>query len=201
MRLDQRRIEAHPLGRRIDVSAGVAQHRPGPLVQEVDADLLEHGQRSLVDRLQLIRRNKRDRREGKTRLRLPGAGPGAPRSPPRLRRRGASSPGGALSVIVSSSLYRRRRWKPRAGSRSTSRARRQASRRLARRLTSFRHRRIQNCAPRADQAPTPAGANTRFDPRPTIRRPIRRCPDRRSPWRSRHDIPRRRIPRREPRPP
>ena len=42
LRLDQSGIEAHAVGVRIDVGAGVLQHRARLGVQEIDADLLQH---------------------------------------------------------------------------------------------------------------------------------------------------------------
>ena len=69
LRLDQRGRKAHALRGRIDIGAGVLQHRTRPVVQEVHADLLEHCERGAVDRLQLVRRNEIERREGQARLR------------------------------------------------------------------------------------------------------------------------------------
>ena len=75
---DQRRIEPNPPRGRIDVGAGVAQHRARLVMQEVDADLLQDRERGLMDRFELVAGDEVERRE--RRLRLAGR-----------RRRGSSA--------------------------------------------------------------------------------------------------------------
>ena len=69
VRFDQRRVEAHPARGRIDVGAGALQHGARLVVQEVDADLLQHLERGLMDRFEFVAGNEVERR--KRRLRLP----------------------------------------------------------------------------------------------------------------------------------
>ena len=49
LRLDERGIEAHAIGRGIDVGAGRLEDRLGFLVQKIDADLLQDGQRRTMN--------------------------------------------------------------------------------------------------------------------------------------------------------
>jgi hypothetical protein len=52
VRLDKIGIKANAARGRIDVGAGPFQHCAGLVVQEVDADLLEHAERRLMDRFE-----------------------------------------------------------------------------------------------------------------------------------------------------
>ncbi len=94
VRLDERGIEANAARGWIDVGAGVLQHRARFVVQEVDADLLEHPERGLMDRFEFVAGDKVERRRM-----APAAGPRlggaeasaalgrAPAAAPRLLRR------------------------------------------------------------------------------------------------------------------
>ena len=88
LRLDQRRIEAHPIRVRVDVGAGVLQHRSRAVVQEIDPDLLQHGQRGLMDGFEFVPRHEVERREGRHGLGGRSRRPRTrrPRSAPRRRR-------------------------------------------------------------------------------------------------------------------
>src|SRR6185312_15106415 len=68
MRLDQTGIEADAARGRIDVGAGVFQHGARLVVQEVDADFLEHGKRRGMDRFELVAGDEVERRERRERL-------------------------------------------------------------------------------------------------------------------------------------
>ena len=63
MRLDQGRLEANAARGGIDVGASLSQHRARLVVQEVDPDLFEHGERGLMDRFELVAGDKLKRRE------------------------------------------------------------------------------------------------------------------------------------------
>jgi hypothetical protein len=67
--LDQRRVEAHAVGVRVDVGASILEQRLRLGVEDVHPDLFEDGQRRAMDRLELVRRHRRHRREGQPRLR------------------------------------------------------------------------------------------------------------------------------------
>ena len=99
MRLDQGGLEANAARGGIDVGASVLQHRARLVVQEVDADLLQHGERGLMDRFELVARDKFERRE--RRLRLARRAEAAPDPPPRsaVVGAGAVSCGGEPVVI------------------------------------------------------------------------------------------------------
>ena len=72
MRLNQGRVEANATRGRIDLGADGLQHCARLVVQEVDPDLFQHGERGLMDRFEFVARNKLDRRERRLL-----AGPGA----------------------------------------------------------------------------------------------------------------------------
>ncbi len=63
MRLDQGRLEANAARGGIDLGASVLQHRSRFIVQEVDPDLFQHSERGLMDRFELVARDKLERRE------------------------------------------------------------------------------------------------------------------------------------------
>ena len=94
LRLDQTRIEADPARGWVDVGAGAFQHGARLVVQEVDADLLEHGKSRRMDRFEFVAGDEVERRERQDRL---AQGPGgasatldrapAPPAPGILRRR------------------------------------------------------------------------------------------------------------------
>ena len=63
MRLDQGRLEANAARGGIDVGASVLQHCARLVVQEVDPDLFQHGERGLMDRFELVEGDKLERRE------------------------------------------------------------------------------------------------------------------------------------------
>ena len=92
--LDKIGIKANAARGGIDVGAGPFQHCAGLVVQEVDADLLEHAERRLMDRFELVAGDKVERRERRLWLagRLCGAGSSAalgcaPATAPRILRR------------------------------------------------------------------------------------------------------------------
>ena len=65
MRLDQRWIEAHAPGGRVDVRAGLLQHRACAVMEEIGADFLQRRQSGVVDRFQFV---PRDEIEGRKQL-------------------------------------------------------------------------------------------------------------------------------------
>jgi hypothetical protein len=94
VRFDQSGLEANAARSGIDVGAGPFQHCAGLVVQEVEADLLEHAERRLMDRFELVAGDEVERRERRLRLagRLRGAGSSAalgcpPAAAPRILRR------------------------------------------------------------------------------------------------------------------
>src|SRR5271169_6635328 len=80
MRLNQGRLEANAARGGIDVGADGLQHCARLVVQEVDPDLFQHGERGLMDRFELVARNKLDRLERRLWLAqgLRRGGPSAP---------------------------------------------------------------------------------------------------------------------------
>ncbi len=77
-RFDQGRIEAHPLRARVDIGAGLLQHRPGAGMEKVHPDLFQRGQRGVMDRLEFVLRHELERSEWEEwlcgRLRWDGSG-------------------------------------------------------------------------------------------------------------------------------
>ncbi len=63
MRFDEIGVEADAMRGRIDVSARLSQHGPRLVVQEVDADLVQDVERGLMDRFELVTRDKVEQRE------------------------------------------------------------------------------------------------------------------------------------------
>ena len=63
MRLNQGRLEANAARGGIDLGASVLQHCARLVVQEVDPDLFQHGERGLMDRFELVAGDKLERRE------------------------------------------------------------------------------------------------------------------------------------------
>jgi hypothetical protein len=97
VRLDEIGVEADATRGWIDVRAGALQHCARFVVQEIDADLLEHFERRLMDRFEFVTGDKVERRE--RRLRLAQGLSGASASAARRRRRPVSC-GGESVVIV-----------------------------------------------------------------------------------------------------
>jgi hypothetical protein len=63
MRLNQGGLEANAARAGIDLGASFLQHCARLVVQEVDPDLFQHGERGLMDRFELVEGDKLDRRE------------------------------------------------------------------------------------------------------------------------------------------
>ena len=63
VRLNQSRLEPNAARGGIDVGAGLSQHCARFVVQKIDPDLFEHGERSLMNGFELVARNKVKRRE------------------------------------------------------------------------------------------------------------------------------------------
>ena len=94
MRLDQRGLEADAARGGIDLGAGVLQDGSRFIVQEVDPDLFQHSERGLMDRFELVARNKLDRSERRLWL-AQGLRRGGPSAPLGRARRGARFPAAA----------------------------------------------------------------------------------------------------------
>ena len=69
LRFDQIGGKADAVAVRRRIGAGLLQQRPGFVVQDIDADFLEHGQRRPVDRLEFVVRDRGHRIEQPARLR------------------------------------------------------------------------------------------------------------------------------------
>src|SRR5580698_1008174 len=63
VRFNQGRLEANAARGGIDLGASALQHRSRLVVQEVDPDLFQHGERGLMDRFELVEGDKFERRE------------------------------------------------------------------------------------------------------------------------------------------
>ena len=108
LRFDQRRIKSHALRARLDVGAGIFQHRARAVVQKVDPDFLQRSQRQPMDRFELVLRDEIERRERRKRLsgrrrRRSGGAPGAAPAPAsgvlRLGFRGHRLPSGHRALV------------------------------------------------------------------------------------------------------
>ena len=110
VRLDQRGIEANPPRRRIDVGAGVLQHRARLVMQEVDADLLQD-RRARPDGSIRARRceTRSSGANGECGWPAGAAAAPPPRSTARRRRRRAPYPAAAVGRHVGSPDLRRPR--------------------------------------------------------------------------------------------
>src|SRR5271163_3522008 len=69
LRFDERGIEAHAVRPGIDVRAGLAEDRPGLVVEDIDADFLQYRERGSMNGFELVSRDELDGRKPRARLR------------------------------------------------------------------------------------------------------------------------------------